>query len=464
MTIASDYSLGVSAPAFPRDPLDVNVFLEHVLIGQTLEPLFTLGDDGLPKGAIADTWIFNKDHTEITIMVRPGLIFSNGKLVNSEDIKYSLERHINNPNSQSYNYLRVIKSIDIQDSDKIKITLHHKYVPFLLTLTRDQLGVVPKGWQFNATNLEPYIGTGPYKIIKENGIWNLVANPKYRNPKEVDIKHWRLDLLDTAKNLFPSNPSDLILLVPKPVKEKLIKKYPNFEMNRNETKSFSFVQYSFWWLKDNYSQYTIEQKKQINNALTILSESVVQFIGGNLSSGIIPSGIMGALDKRPMLLKSENLSKIEIKITVPQVLTDIINEQIVNNQQLKATLVSINIVPYTLLEVSKIKDSNCNLALVSYAGGFFDPEGYLTVLPSILGKTTYQLFGEKSETLRLKAEREFDGQVRSELYKKFSKTAQEEIRYIPGWVPHFSEFRNEKITKKPGAFKYSYKLLDYKAK
>ncbi|MGZ4159519.1 MAG: hypothetical protein ACXVNF_01805 [Neobacillus sp.] len=52
MVPATEYSVAVTAPAFPRDPLNINVYMEHVLVGQALEPLFTLADDGSVKGGV----------------------------------------------------------------------------------------------------------------------------------------------------------------------------------------------------------------------------------------------------------------------------------------------------------------------------------------------------------------------------------------------------------------------------
>lgn len=461
MALASEYSVGVAAPAFPRDPLNVNVYLEHVLVGQALEPLFTLGDDGLVKGGIAEKWEFSRDQKEITISLRRNLFFSNGKPLTSEDVKYSLDRHISNPASQSYNYLRVIKSLEVLNPSTIKIQLHHKYVPFLLTLSRDQLGILPKGWTFDPESNEPYIGTGPYRIIRESSKWHLVANQKYRNPTDIKIQRWKIDIIDTAKNIFPEKPSDLIVFVPKPVKDQILTQYPRMNESYVESRSFSFVQYSFWWLKEHFEAYSLDERQQIREALEDLSHTIVNSIGGSLSTGIIPSGIAGSLEDRPKLKKSSAKTKINLQIIVPQILVDLLTKEVQSNANLSKRNVSIKVDSYSLSDASKIKESSCQLALISYAGGFFDPEGYLTVLPSVLGRSTSDLFGPKAESIRKNAETEFDGKKRAEYYREFSKLAQDEVRYIPGWVPTYSDFRTAKLTKRPSAFKYSYKLIDY---
>jgi MarR-like DNA-binding transcriptional regulator SgrR of sgrS sRNA len=463
MALATEHSVGFYAAAFPRDPLNVNVYLEHVLLGQAIEPLFTLGDDGLIKGAVAEKWSFNNERTEITIHIRNGLLFSNGKPLSSEDVKFSLDRHILNQNSQSYNYLKVIKQIVTIDKMTLKINLHHPYVPILLILSRDHLGILPSNWKFDLQNTEPYTGTGPYKIIKENNSWYLIANQNYRNQQDIKIKKWQVDIIDTTKNIFPPKPSDLLILTSKPTRLNLMKRYVTLEQTHQEVKSFSFVQSSFWWINERYSSHSPSERKQIRTALDILSDLMTHSLGGELSTGIIPAGIAGALLERP---KADSLKKqkTSIHLSIPDGYLEPMSNQIKNCSAFKENNVSFELSPYPLQEISKAKDSKADLVLISYAGGFFDPEGYLAVLPSMIGRSTKELFGDKSEAIRLKAATEIDGNLRANLYRDFSHTTQEEMRYIAGWAPAFTEFRSIKITKKPTAFKYSYKLIDYQDK
>jgi MarR-like DNA-binding transcriptional regulator SgrR of sgrS sRNA len=463
MALATEYSIGFYAPAFPRDPINVNVYLEHVLLGQSIEPLFTLGDDGLITGAVAEKWDFNKDRTEIIIHIRKGLLFSNGQPLTSADIKFSLERHRQNQVSQSYNYLKVIKQIEIIDKMTIKVVLHHQYIPILLTLSRDHLGILPNNWKFDSQSKEPYMGTGPYKIIKENDIWQLVENPYYRNQLDIKIKKWQVDIIDTIKNIFPKKPSDLLILTSKPTRLNLLKRYENFEQSHQEIKSFSFMQSSFWWINEKYSSHSLAERKQIKAAIDILSELMTQSMGGDLSTGIIPVGITGAIaerSKRDSLVKQKN----SIHLIIPDWLVEPMSTQIKNCTEFKENNVNFELSSYTPQEISKVKESKADIVLISYAGGFFDPEGYLVVLPSMIGRSTKELFGDKSEAIRIKATAEVDGHIRANLYREFSYTAQEELRYFPGWAPTFSEFRSSKIVKKSTAFKYSYKLIDYQNK
>lgn len=461
MSHLSEYSIGLFAPAFPRDPININVYLEHVLMGQVIEPLFTFGDDGQLKGAVAEGWEFNDTFTEIKVAIRKDLFFSNGKNLVGEDVKYSLDRHIYNSSSQSFNYLQVIKSLNVISEYEILFELKHPYVPFLLSLTREQLGIVPTNWKFNLEDNEPYIGTGPYRLVKETNQWFLVSNIKSHSFASTMIHRWKLNIIDTVKSNYPIQAPDLTFLAINSIKQDYLKLYPNLEQTHQEVKSFSFYQYSFWWLKDQYNSFSQEERLQVAQTLKVLSECLISNIGGDPSTGIIPLGILGTLSENVIIERVIIKNTLKIKLVVPYPLLKEIETIIKNNSRFKFNQVEVDLIPFSLTEVSKIKAMDATLVLIGYAGGFFDPEGYLTVLPSILGNSTEKIFGEKAEKIRQNAEKEQIETVRADLYRQFSSIAQKEVRYIPGFMPYFSEFRSKKITKKLNAFKYSYKLVDY---
>jgi ABC-type transport system substrate-binding protein len=465
MAFGAEYSVGVNAPAFPRDPLNVNMYLEHVLVGQALEPLFVLGDDGQIKGGIAEKWEFSDDQKTLTVSIRPHLIFSNGRVLTADDVKYSLDRHVTNPASQSYNYLKVIKSIEIIDPLNIRIRLNYKYVPILLSLSRDQLGILPKGWTFDPISNEPFIGTGPYRIVREASNWFLIQNKSYRNMSDIKIQRWKIDILDPAQNKFPDKPSDLFFLIPKPLNDLFKIKYQQYISTYEVSRSFSFAQYSFWWLGEHFNSFSENEKMQIRDALEELSFAMVSAYGGLLSTGIIPPGIQGSLDERPHFVKSARRRTMHLRISAPQAIADLMNNEIKAQTKIRESNVNIVAVPHDISQdLSKEMAASCHTILISYAGGFFDPEGYLSVLPKMLDKTSLDLFGKKAEIIRLKAQSETSGIKRAELYREFSRITQKDVRYIPGWIPTFSDIRNPKLVKRSSAFKYSYKLIDYQEK
>lgn len=457
-------TVGYFPPSFPRDPVDVNVYLEHVMLGQALDPLFTLAQDGTIKGAVADKWEFKDEHKQLVIYLKKNLVFSNGQKLKAQDVKYSIDRHLSNEVSQSYNYLKVIKSIKIIDDYKILIELHNKYVPILFALSRDQLGILPNKWVFDKDATEPFIGTGPYRIIREKNQWYFIKNEKSIFVSDIKISKWKVIILDPATEQLPTLNLDLGLLLLPSVFNNIKNKTIDFEKSHYFTKPFSSFQLSYWWLKNNFSKFNFEEKYRIKVALDFIRQQYVLTNGGELSTGVIPKGIMGSLNETPAIsMETLKSKKISLSLYIPASTKDFF-EVILKSNEFKKSNVDIKISVYNVKEIKKIKESNCDMALFSYAGGFFDPEGFLSVLSNMIGNSTDILFGLKANAIRVKAGEEFDSAKRSSLYREFSRISQQEIRYVPGWAPQYFEIRSKFLTKKESAFNYSYKLMDYAGK
>ncbi|MCK6596723.1 MAG: ABC transporter substrate-binding protein [Bdellovibrionaceae bacterium] len=228
-------------------------------------------------------------------MHRKDLFFSNSKQVDSKDVKFSLERHIISPQSQSQAFYKVVQFIEILSTIKLK----KPFVPVLLALSRDQLGILPKNWKFDLNSIEPFIGTGPYRILSENNKWVLIKNLKYRKLSEINIKKWNLDLFDPHQNILPSPSTDLIVLLPKQTKDLLQKKFNLFSNERSEHSKISFFQTSFWWLNRSFNFYSLNQRLCIQKSLKQLSSNIANNLKSKIASGVIPNGILGTLPERP---------------------------------------------------------------------------------------------------------------------------------------------------------------------
>ena len=461
MSEASEVTIGYFPNTFPRDVLEINVYLEHVLIGQALEPLFTIGDDGQIKGAVAKNWKLENHNKTLIINLKENLQFSDGKRLTADDVIFSLERHVKNPASQSHNYLKKIKSLKKVRDNTIEIELESSYAPILKALSRDQLGILPKDWTFKKDSQEPFIGTGPYRIVKNSNEWYLKENPYYKNKEKIQIKNFKLKFLTPGMALdFGAQPADVMLLATVPTFKQFKDKFPSVMSTHDQVSPYSFAQYSYWWHKNGYDHFSLDQKKDIKSAIRFINDQYIIKFGGILSSGVIPAGILGALtqfEAQGSDGKSER--PLSLKILLPISMKEFYSDPNLLNEVKQKFNLKIDVATYTLGQ--KIDELEGDLVLVAYVGGFFDPEGYLTVLPSFLKKSSADLFGASAEHFRVLGESELDTQKRAEHYRQFSKTAVNEVRYIPGWAPEFVELRKKGIKKRNTAFKYTYNLIDY---
>lgn len=134
-------------------------------------------------GLLAETIDVADDRTSVTFRLRPEARFSDGTPVTSADVKFSLEtlRDKGRPNFRSY-YSRV-KAVETPDERTVTFRLPEgdRELVMLLGL----MPVLPKhffeGRNFEATTLDPLIGSGPYVVaeVKPGESITYRRNPDY---------------------------------------------------------------------------------------------------------------------------------------------------------------------------------------------------------------------------------------------------------------------------------------------
>ena len=110
-------------------------------IDKVFEPLVMFDEDGIVRDYLADSSI-SGDGLVYTFVLHDGLKFSNGQDVTAEDVKYSLERHleIGGPLPIEAD----VKSIEAVDAKTVVITLNTAYTPFYSELANFSNGILPK--------------------------------------------------------------------------------------------------------------------------------------------------------------------------------------------------------------------------------------------------------------------------------------------------------------------------------
>jgi peptide/nickel transport system substrate-binding protein len=143
-----------------------NVFQNESLwlIQQINESLYTVTPDG--KGVrpwLATSHTVSKDGKTYTFKLRPGVRFSNGQPMTSEDVKFSID-DARNP-KRGWAFLDVaIKSVEAPDPQTVVINLKYRWTPFLADVALFSNGVIPKnfGGKSRAAFYRQPVGTGPF--------------------------------------------------------------------------------------------------------------------------------------------------------------------------------------------------------------------------------------------------------------------------------------------------------------
>ena len=130
--------------------------------------------------SLASSWKYSSDQKELTLKLRPGVKFHNGKDLKAADVKYSLDRVRDKKTASPL--LRDFSSIqDVQavDDATVKITLKEAYSPFLSKLTLYYCSIIPSGTE--AKEGTPPPGTGPFQFVehKMNDYMKLKKFPQY---------------------------------------------------------------------------------------------------------------------------------------------------------------------------------------------------------------------------------------------------------------------------------------------
>lgn len=147
------------------------------------ENLTWVDNDVVVKPQLAESWTISSDGLQYTFKLRQGVKFHNGKELDAEDVKYSLERQLDpNVGSAGRGDLIMIKSIEVVDKYTLKITLTEPSGPFLVALGGRYNAVIPKGSAPTGDTLRrTAIGTGPFMVEEFVPAQRLVLkkNPDY---------------------------------------------------------------------------------------------------------------------------------------------------------------------------------------------------------------------------------------------------------------------------------------------
>ena len=147
------------------------------------ENLTWVDNDVVAQPQLAESWEISDDGLTYTFYLREGVKFHNGKELDAEDVKYSLERQLDpDVGSAGRGDLTMIDTIEVIDKYTLKITLNAPTGPFLAALGGRYNAVIPKDSAPDGETLRrTAIGTGPFMVEEfvptEKLV--LVKNPDY---------------------------------------------------------------------------------------------------------------------------------------------------------------------------------------------------------------------------------------------------------------------------------------------
>ncbi len=131
------------------------------------------------SGGVAQSWTVSNNSSTITFHLRPGMVFSNGAPVTSQDVEASLNHTKTSPLRSS---LTAIDTMSTPDAQTLVVNLNQPTAgDFLWAMTYIDGMVMPAA--NISTEANQPIGAGPYtlKSYKQGSSIVLTKNPKYWN-------------------------------------------------------------------------------------------------------------------------------------------------------------------------------------------------------------------------------------------------------------------------------------------
>ena len=392
-TTSPSPTVGLFPSSFPRDPIEVNIYVEHVLLGYILEPLVRCGNDGVLVPAVASQWFVSADGLTVDFMITKDLRFSNGMAVTAADVKYSLERHLRSQNSQSKVYLRRIKQIKVTSPLILSIELTAPYIAILKALSRDQLGIVPEGWTFDRNVDEPYIGTGAYRAIRENDGWSLVANANYSDAANTKVQKWRIVLQDFSKPI-PEVPDFAPVVFANQLQD-LMRLNSQFGQDLITVPITNFMQGSAWWYPHGETYNDLDRRLLGMQCLQALIEDRAHAMNIPLATGLIPQGIPGSLSERIANTNEryENVRERHYVIYAIGRDFDILNSAPDVTRIEKQYSVQLKLHKTDATMFKQLVELKPDILYTGFGGAFIDPDGFVSIVASALLSTFELILG-----------------------------------------------------------------------
>lgn len=454
-------TIGPIPKMFPRDPIEVNTFPEHMIFGQIMETLVTADKEGKVHPGIAASWKILENGRRIEFILRKDKKFSDGRDVTCADVKYSLERHMQSRASQSKAYLSGIIDI-ICEQHLLTMKLKEPNMAIFKVLSRDHLGVLPKNWIFDPNSNEPYIGSGPYRVFRQDKKWFASLNSFHSPKSEKAIPKWEIVFKPEEYKNISEIPDAIPFATEQLYKE--LKLISGFEAAYDVRPQLSFVQSSAWWWP--YANNSEGDIKKIE--IVWLVSKLVQYQINKYKlvpgTGPIPVGVAGALKVAPQtpapeVVKRQVSRPLEMRIAVAPTLMSFFEESTIRAFE-ESHKCNLKIVKIDYSEsLDKLKEKKVDIYFGHWAGGFNDPEGFLAVVGKDLGLGIEDYIPEFANVY-FQARREQDWTVRADLYRKLGAALVENSFVVPGWkTPTFAIFKKV-IRYTETGFRYTPRWID----
>ncbi|KZM35529.1 ABC transporter substrate-binding protein [Oerskovia enterophila] len=181
----------------------------HAALGGVYETLFYFNkaSSDAPQPMLGESYEFNEDGTELTIKIREGVTWNDGKPFTAEDVVYSFSNETSKP--------VYLASAEVVDPTTVKLTFTGPQFTNEFALLGASWMVPEHIWKdvpdtISFANEKP-VGTGPYTVAStSDASYSMVANPDYWGgaPAVEKVQYLGIDANTSAESLLKTGKID----------------------------------------------------------------------------------------------------------------------------------------------------------------------------------------------------------------------------------------------------------------
>jgi peptide/nickel transport system substrate-binding protein len=191
-SLAETLRIGISEDTDTLDPTQGRTFGGRQMFAALCDKLFDLDPQGGIVGQLVTDWSVSDDQLEITLKLRPGVVFHDGTPFNAEAVKFNLERAMTLEESARKGELRAIKAVEVVDDGTAKLVLNEPFAPLLASLA-DRAGMMMSPTAIQAVDTATFanapVCSGPFKF-KERVVQDHVTVERFADYWDKDKVHF----------------------------------------------------------------------------------------------------------------------------------------------------------------------------------------------------------------------------------------------------------------------------------
>jgi len=191
-SLAETLRIGISEDTDTLDPTQGRTFGGRQMFAALCDKLFDLDPTGGIVGQLVTDWTVSDDQLEITLKLRPGVVFHDGTPFDAAAVKFNLERAMTLEESARKGELRAIKSVEVVDDGTARLVLSEPFAPLFASLA-DRAGMMMSPAAIEAVDTATFanapVCSGPYKF-KERVVQDHVTVEKFADYWDKDRIHF----------------------------------------------------------------------------------------------------------------------------------------------------------------------------------------------------------------------------------------------------------------------------------